>query len=136
MSEQRLEELKKKYQAVLNLIKQSGVQLKNLHVHENKLVLRAEAKTQADSYKVWDLIKLVDADYKNDLMAEIAYLKDQPAEEKAAVKIHKVKAGESLSKIAKEYYGNAQEYTKIFEANRDQLKDPDKIFPGQELKIP
>jgi nucleoid-associated protein YgaU len=47
-----------------------------------------------------------------------------------------VKAGDSLSKIAKEYYGNAGDYMKIFEANRDKLSDPNKIQPGQELVIP
>jgi nucleoid-associated protein YgaU len=41
-----------------------------------------------------------------------------------------------LSKIAKEHLGNANDYMKIFEANRDQLADPDKIKPGQVLKLP
>jgi nucleoid-associated protein YgaU len=50
--------------------------------------------------------------------------------------IHVVAKGDNLSKIAKHYYGNANEWQRIFEANRDVLKDPDKIFPGQKLKIP
>jgi nucleoid-associated protein YgaU len=49
---------------------------------------------------------------------------------------YEVKSGDSLSKIAKSVYGNASAWKKIFEANRDLLKDPDKIFPGQKLKIP
>lgn len=49
---------------------------------------------------------------------------------------YEVKPGDSLSKIAKRVYGNASDWKKIFEANRDLLKDPDKIFPGQKLKIP
>lgn len=53
-----------------------------------------------------------------------------------AVKIYEVVAGDSLSKIAKREYGNASEWKRIFEANADLLKDPDKIFPGQKLKIP
>ena len=44
--------------------------------------------------------------------------------------------GDNLSKIAKHHYGNANEWKRIFEANKDVLKDPDKIFPGQKLKIP
>lgn len=44
--------------------------------------------------------------------------------------------GDSLSKIAKKFYGDANKYMKIFEANKDQLKDPDKINVGQKLKIP
>lgn len=47
-----------------------------------------------------------------------------------------VQKGDTLSKIADEYYGDARLYTKIFEANRDVLSDPDKIRPGQKLRIP
>jgi nucleoid-associated protein YgaU len=53
-----------------------------------------------------------------------------------AVKIYEVVSGDSLSKIAKREYGNANEWKRIFEANRDILKDPNKIYPGQKLKIP
>lgn len=52
------------------------------------------------------------------------------------VKIYEVKSGDSLSKIAKAEYGNANDYMLIFEANRDILKDPNLIHPGQKLKIP
>ena len=47
-----------------------------------------------------------------------------------------VKAGDTLSKIAKEVYGDANDYQKIFEANKPMLRDPDKIYPGQQLRIP
>ena len=53
-----------------------------------------------------------------------------------ATKIYVVKSGDSLSKIAKAEYGDANAWPKIFEANKDILKDPNKIFPGQKLKIP
>ena len=53
-----------------------------------------------------------------------------------ATKIYVVVSGDSLSKIAKREYGEANEWKRIFEANQDILKDPDKIFPGQKLKIP
>lgn len=53
-----------------------------------------------------------------------------------AVQSYTVAKGDNLSKIAKHFYGNANEWKRIFEANRDILKDPDKIFPGQTLKIP
>lgn len=49
---------------------------------------------------------------------------------------HEVKAGETLSKIAQRYYGDASLYPKIFEANRDVLKDPNLIRVGQKLRIP
>ncbi len=51
-------------------------------------------------------------------------------------KFYTVKSGDSLSKIAKEFYGNAMKYNVIFEANKPMLKNPDKIYPGQVLRIP
>lgn len=138
MAEATLDQLKLKYQSVLNLMNTLGIQLQNLHVQDNKLVIRGVAKTKDDVNKVWNQIKLVEKNYKLDLMAEITYSSDAPAPKPAAAakKIHKVVAGDTLSKIAKAYYGNANEYMKIFNANKDKLKDPDKIFPGQELIIP
>lgn len=51
-------------------------------------------------------------------------------------KWYTVKSGDTLSKIAKEFYGNANQYNAIFEANKPMLTDPDKIYPGQVLRIP
>ena len=53
-----------------------------------------------------------------------------------ASKTYTVKSGDNLSKISKEVYGDANKYQKIFEANKPMLKDPDKIYPGQVLRIP
>ena len=64
----------------------------------------------------------------NDLLTVAA-----PADES---RWYTVVKGDTLSKIAKEHYGNANEYNKIFEANRPMLKHPDKIYPGQLLRIP
>ncbi len=60
----------------------------------------------------------------------------QSGVESTAVKIYEVKPGDTLSKIAKAEYGDANAYNKIFEANTDILKNPNTIFPGQKLKIP
>lgn len=60
----------------------------------------------------------------------------RPAEPKPAFKTYVVQKGDSLSKIAKAEYGNANAWRKIFEANRDIIKNPDLIHPGQSLKIP
>ena len=60
----------------------------------------------------------------------------QSGSSSTATKIYEVVSGDSLSKIAKREYGNANEWKRIYEANRDILKDPDKIYPGQKLKIP
>jgi len=58
---------------------------------------------------------------------------EQPVEES---RYYEVKRGDTLSKIAKDHYGNANAYMKIFEANRPMLSHPDKIYPGQTLRIP
>ena len=54
----------------------------------------------------------------------------------ASERTYEVKAGDTLSKIAKQEYGDANQWKRIFEANKDILKDPDKIYPGQTLRIP
>ena len=56
--------------------------------------------------------------------------------EPATTQSYTVKSGDSLSKIAKQVYGDASQWRRIFEANRDQIKDPDLIHPGQEFTIP
>ncbi len=53
-----------------------------------------------------------------------------------AFKTYEIRSGDSLSKIAKREYGNANDWRRIFEANQDIIKNPDKIFPGQVIKIP
>src|SRR6188768_2729445 len=60
----------------------------------------------------------------------------QSGSSSTAPTIYEVKAGDSLSKIAKAHYGNANDWNRIFEANRDVLKDPNKIYPGQKPTIP
>ena len=145
--DQRLQQLKSKYQSALNMIQQQGVRLQNLHVQDNKLFIRGEAPSQDAKNRVWDQIKLVDPSY-SDLTADITVAaggqEPQPAVAKAAAagagdshsQTYVVKSGDTLSKIAQQLYGNAQDYMKIFNANRDKLNDPNKIFPGQTLNIP
>ncbi|SDX97926.1 Nucleoid-associated protein YgaU, contains BON and LysM domains [Lutibacter oricola] len=58
------------------------------------------------------------------------------AVEEPQAQFHTVVSGDYLSKIAKKYYGNASKYNVIFEANKPMLTDPDKIYPGQVLRIP
>ena len=139
MTTPTLEQLKLKYQSVLNLMNNLGVQLKNVHLQENKLVIRGEAKTKSDSFKVWDQIKLVNRHFSQDLIAEITFLKDDLGGQETpphALRVHVVVPGDTLSKIAKTYYGDASLYKRIYEANKDKLKDPDTIVPGQVLVIP
>lgn len=126
-----LDQLKAKYQSVIDLAKERGVNLKNVHVENEKLTLRGDAPNQAIKNEVWDQIKKVDAKYA-DLSADIGI----DASLTVPAQVYEVVAGDTLSKIAKKYYGDANKYMKIFDANKDQLKDPDKINVGQKLKIP
>ena len=97
---------------------------------DGKLYFKGMVKNQDEVNKIWDAIKTV-PDWRNDVVAEVTI---DPNAKAAAT--YTVKAGDTLSKIAKEHLGNANAYMKIFEANKDQLTDPDKIKPGQVLKIP
>lgn len=138
----RLEELKNKYASVLDTIKQKGVSLSHLHVQNNKLFMQGAAPSEAAKNDVWNQIKAVDSSYSDltcDLTVDTSLPSPQqqtPSGGAGSSKTYTVKAGDTLSKIAKEIYGNANEYQKIFEANQDKLQSPDKIQVGQELVIP
>jgi nucleoid-associated protein YgaU len=128
------EELKAKYQSVLQVIQQQNVSVKNLHVQDNKLVIKGVAPSIEAANKVWDEIKRVNPradDIAADFPVDTSIQRDTSTQ-----RLYKVKAGDTLSKISKEFYGSPNEYLKIFEANKDQLTDPNKIRVGQELKIP
>jgi LysM repeat protein len=132
----RLEQLKGKYASVLELVKRSNVRLDNLHVQDDKLFIKGAAPTEGIKNDVWNEIKRVDSGY-SDLIADIGIDSSIPAPTQAAIaQTYTVQAGDTLSRIAKQTYGDANKYMKIFEANKDQLSDPDKIKVGQVLKIP
>ena len=98
---------------------------------DGKLYFKGTVQNQDEVNKIWDAIKTV-PDWRNDVVAEVTI---DPAAKAAATK-YTVKAGDTLSKIAKEHLGDANDYMKIFNANKDVLTDPDKIKPGQVLTIP
>ena len=126
-----LETLKKKYGTVIDYAKTRGVSWKNIHIEGEKLLIRGAAPNDAIKNELWIKIKDIDPTYA-DLTADITI----DSSLKAPETTYTVAAGDSLSKIAKHFYGNANEYMKIFEANKDQLKNPDLIKPGQVLRIP
>jgi nucleoid-associated protein YgaU len=99
---------------------------------EGKLYFKGTTQTQEEANKIWDAIKTI-PDWKTEIVADI---KATSAGAGAGSHNYTVKAGDTLSKIAKEHLGDANAYMDIFNANKDQLKDPDKIKPGQVLKIP
>ena len=97
---------------------------------DGKLYFKGLVKNQDEVNKIWDAIKTV-PDWRNDVVADVKIDPNAPKET-----TYTVKAGDTLSKIAKEHLGDANAYMKIFDANKDQLSDPDKIQPGQVLKMP
>ena len=99
---------------------------------EGKLYFKGTTQTQDEANKIWDAIKTI-PDWKNEVVADI---KATGGGASAPSQTYTVKAGDTLSKIAKDHLGDANAYMDIFNANKDQLKDPDKIKPGQVLKMP
>jgi nucleoid-associated protein YgaU len=97
---------------------------------DGKLYFKGTVTNQEDVNTIWTAIKTV-SDWRTDVIAEVTLDRAAPAE-----RTYTVKAGDTLSKIAKEQLGDASAYPKIFEANRNVLTDPDKIKPGQILVIP
>jgi LysM repeat protein len=148
----QLDELKNKYKSALDTIQREGVRLTHLHVQDNKLFIQGAAPSEQIKNDVWNQIKAVDPSY-HDLTCDLTVdtslpnpmqQQTQPQAAAAAAgagggtsgQTYKVQPGDTLSKIAKEFYGNANDYNRIFEANRNQLSDPNKIKVGQELVIP
>ncbi len=101
---------------------------------DGKLYWKGTVATEALKNEIWDAIKTV-SDWRNDIVADIT-VTGPPAGAAPAAKTYTVQAGDTLSKIAKEHLGNANDYMKIFNENKDQLTDPDKIKPGQVLRLP
>ena len=105
---------------------------------DGKLYFKGTTQTQEEANKIWDAIKTI-PDWPNEVVADIRAVGGPQAtgtSGTAAETTYTVKPGDTLSKIAKQLLGDANAYHAIFNANRDQLSDPDKIQPGQVLKIP
>ena len=151
-TEQRFEQLKRKYQSVQNAMGQHQVRLQNINMQGDKLYMRAEAPSEEAKNQIWDQIKLVDPTY-SDLTADITVNQSAQAPNQSAQaprtqtagasvsggqsgRTYTVQPGDTLSKISQQFYGNANHYSKIFEANRNQLSNPNEIRPGQRLIIP
>jgi nucleoid-associated protein YgaU len=145
------EALKTRYRKVMDAMPGEGVRIEEVKQDGSKLYIRAVAPSDQAKNKIWDLIKAANPSYSVDLVADIKVQAPAggavagPASAgpggpagtaSAGQKTYTVKAGDSLSKIAKEHYGESSKYMQIFEANKNILKDPDKIQPGQVLVIP
>jgi len=121
---------KAKYQPVLSLGEQLGIKDGNVTEENGILKIKGEAATPYEKNLLWDKIKEIGGENPADIKANIS-VTDSSIYHK-----HTVKSGESLSKIAKHYYGDAMKYKQIFEANTNILSNPDLIHPDQVLVIP
>ncbi len=157
MALHHLEEVKQKYHSVLNAIEQQHGRVQELRMEGGKLLIRAIVPSAEAKDRVWDEIRLIDADYP-DLLPDIRiaagaahvmptpepaveeeYIDDadrvaQPDE--SSVPTYTVQPGDTLPKLAADFYGDAKQYMRIFHANRGQLNNPAEIKPGQRLIIP
>ncbi|RMG74910.1 MAG: LysM peptidoglycan-binding domain-containing protein [Bacteroidetes bacterium] len=122
--------LKAKYQPVLDLGEEFGVKDGYVEEREGKLRIGGTAQTQYQKDLMWDKIKEIGGESPIDLVADIK------VETTDYYHKHTVGKGDTLGKIAKKYYGKAGAYMKIFNANTNILKDPNLIYPDQELVIP
>lgn len=98
---------------------------------DGKLYFKGKVKNEQEKNDIWNAIKTIPT-WRDEVVADIQVTGDGAAPQRT----YTVKTGDTLSGIAKQELGDANAYTKIFQANRDQLNDPDRIKPGQVLKIP
>ena len=112
----------------------------NAEERDGKLYWKGTVSTEAEKNEIWSAIKTIPT-WQNDIVADIQVTGGAAGTPTgtagaAAAKTYTVKPGDTLSAIAKEHLGSANAYMKIFELNKDQLSDPDKIKPGQVLRLP
>jgi LysM repeat protein len=131
--------MREKYDHAIQVAK--GLRMQGSADEKNgKLYFNGVVKSEDEKNQIWSAIKTVSS-WQGDVVADIRVeaAAAKPAAAAPASKppeTYTVKAGDSLSKIAKEHLGNANAYMAIFNANRDILTDPDKIKPGMVLKLP
>lgn len=120
--------LTEKYQSLIDMANQKGVSGLSVQEQENVLYVIGTAPSEEAKQSLWDEYGRIDPDYRSgDLMLNIEVAGG------GGDIYYTVQSGDSLSKIARHYGINWQD---IFEANRDQIKDPDLIHPGQKFRIP
>jgi nucleoid-associated protein YgaU len=121
--------LGEKYGDVLGLAQELGVKDGNWKEENGKIKLWGKTQYQLDANRLWDKIK-EHPNWENEVMADIQ------ATDSSVYGYYTVQSGDTLSAISKRLLGSANRYMDIFNVNKDQLKDPDKIQPGQKLVIP
>ena len=119
--------LQEKYQSLIDLANSSGISGLNISEGEGFIKIEGSAPSADVKQRLWDEYGRLDPDYRSgDLVLNVSA-------PEAASNTYTVQSGDNLSKIGSKYGVSWQQ---IFEANRETLSDPDKIYPGQELNIP
>jgi nucleoid-associated protein YgaU len=106
----------------------------NAEERDGKLYFKGTVASEGEKNEIWNAIKTIPT-WQNDIVADIQ-VTGGSAPAAPAQKTYTVRAGDTLSAIAKSELGSAGAYMKIFELNKDQLTDPNKIQPGQVLRLP
>jgi nucleoid-associated protein YgaU len=135
-SEEKHMALREKYNYAIQTAKNFHMQ-GGAEERDGKLHFKGTVQTQEEANKIWDAIKTIPT-WQQEVVADVRATGAQPGtqQRQPGEKTYTVKPGDTLSKIAKETLGDANAYTDIFNANKDVLSDPNKIKPGQVLKIP
>lgn len=135
-AQQRFDELKQKYQTAMTVADQQQIRFYNFQLQDDKLYVKGTAPSQEAKDQFWNQIKIVDPNFQ-DIVAEVDVQETSSSGNGGGSgQTYTVKSGDTLSKISKQFYGDDDEFMRIFYANRDKLSDPDKIQAGQQLVIP
>jgi len=118
-----------KYSSVFQLANEIGMKNPDVKEEGGKLKIKGETEYELDKDRLWNTIK-AHPGWENEVSADLRSGRSD------VYGVHKVVSGDTLSKIAKTYYGNANRYMDIFNANKNILTNPDQIKVGQELTIP
>ena len=119
--------LQEKYQTLIDLANQLGINSLNITEGDGFIKIEGAASSAEHKKQLWDEYNRIDPEYRSgDLVLNVSA-------PEATAQTYTVQSGDNLSKIGSHY---GVSWQKIYEANRDKLDDPDKIYPGQELNIP
>ncbi|WP_163996347.1 LysM peptidoglycan-binding domain-containing protein [Pyxidicoccus caerfyrddinensis] len=121
--------LQDSYKDVLDVAKTVGAQVESRE-ENGKLIIKGKANYAFDRDRIWDQIKARHSNWQSEVMVMLDVTNNEH------YGVYTVKSGDTLSKLAKDIYGDMKLYPKIFELNKDQLKNPDTIKVGQVLKLP
>jgi nucleoid-associated protein YgaU len=129
---------RRRAEAMEKLVRDAGLRIDGLdvQVQSDLATVHGQAHSQADREKAILMLGNIEGIARVDDRLTVTQLAANQGGASQPAEFYTVQKGDTLSKIAKHYYGDANKYPEIFDANRPMLTDPDKIYPGQMLRIP